>query len=151
MEIQPSWSIANTLVYVIPNVHVLLSFVSDKYQSLGNHMCVCDICQINVLSLTWFAVFTAQPQLPGREAALRVSAQQTGPHKALDSWLWPTQSPVLVLNAARGFFSSVLWTECPPNSLLFINISLFPASATCSCSLWALTLQAFFCFLFPAI
>lgn len=43
--------------------------------------------------------FTAQPKLPWGETALRVPAQQVGPHQAANSWFWPAQSPVLVLRA----------------------------------------------------
>lgn len=43
--------------------------------------------------------FTAQSQLPRGETALRVPAQQVGPHQAANSGFWRAQSQGLVLTA----------------------------------------------------
>lgn len=51
--------------------------------------------------------FTAQPQLPWRETALWIPAQQAGPHQATNSWFWPAQSPGLVLRAHHGSSSLI--------------------------------------------
>lgn len=57
---------------------------------------------VQYVLLVWYYVcvcFTAQPQLPRGETALRVPAQQVGPHQAANSWFWPAQRPGLVLRA----------------------------------------------------
>lgn len=73
-------------------------------------------------------LLAAQPELPRREAALWVPAQQAGPHQEAHCWLWPAEGAVLALSggdpsnqsssqpkrpqpmAARGSDS----LECPP-------------------------------------
>lgn len=86
----------------------------------------------------WYYVcvcFTAQPQLPRGETALRVPAQQVSPHQAANSWFWPAQSPGLVLRAQHtssliSIEKGVLNQERVSNWLLFINTPSVTASTT---------------------
>lgn len=52
----------------------------------------------NVNRLSACRLTTAQPELPRREAALRVPAQQAGPHQEAHCWLWPAEGAVLALS-----------------------------------------------------
>lgn len=53
--------------------------------------------------------FTAQSQLPRGETALRVFAQQVGPHQEANSRFWPASSPGLELRAQHANFTNQYW------------------------------------------
>lgn len=86
-------------------------------------------CQMKIVC--WYTVcFTAQPKILWRKTALRVPAQQTGPHQKAHRWLRPAEGAVLAVGhgtkqtprpiGALLSRSTIFWGVWGSNSSLFI-------------------------------
>lgn len=87
----------------------------------------CSRRRLVIVSGVWECwCFTGQSQLPRGEAALRVFAQQVGPHQEANSRFWPAQGPGMVLTAQHtpsriSIENSMLNQEGVSNWLLLKN------------------------------
>lgn len=98
--------------------------------------------------------FKAQPQLPWRETAMRVPAQQVGPHQAANSWFRPAQSQGLVLRAQQhNIFTYQYWNwsvepggGCPTGNYLLTPLQLLPPQQPLSLSFLPFLLHSFLIF-----